>query len=180
MIYVHFAGSKKTYIFRKINLKKKNNWELTVYVQGYLGMVGRFRCDDPHFCDCRSDWPPLSAEIISLCLLHLVPEIRGHKVGLIFNKNVYLWATIWYWDVNDHIYIYIFLYFYINWHCCIYGPKFLHCFHVCCVNLEIIWGAQIILPHLVFYPNLSHIYPKYHCLASLGSAMLTTAPANLP
>ncbi len=33
---------------------------------GYLGMVGRFHGDDPHFC-----------------LSHLIPEIRGHKVGLI-------------------------------------------------------------------------------------------------
>ncbi len=31
----------------------------------------------------RSDCPPLSAEKISLCLSHLVPEIHGHKVGLI-------------------------------------------------------------------------------------------------
>ncbi len=57
----------------------------------YLGMVGRFHGDDPHFCDCTTDlvpivwtdFPPLSAEIISLCLSHLVPKIRGHKVGLI-------------------------------------------------------------------------------------------------
>ncbi len=41
----------------------------------YLGMVGRFCGDDPHFCD--------SAEKISLCLSHLVPEIHGYKVGLI-------------------------------------------------------------------------------------------------
>ncbi len=54
----------------------------------------KFCSDDPRFCDCRSDlvpivWcnqirlPPLSAEKISLCLSHLVPEIRGHKVSLI-------------------------------------------------------------------------------------------------
>ncbi len=60
----------------------------------YLGMVGRFHNDDPRFCDCRSNLVPIvwynqirltphSAEIISLCLSHLVPEIHGHKVGLI-------------------------------------------------------------------------------------------------
>ncbi len=33
--------------------------------------------------------------------------------------------------------------------------------YVVILNLEIIWGAQtpLILPHLDFYPNLSHIYP---------------------
>ncbi len=25
----------------------------------YLGMVGRLCCDDPHFCDCRSDLVPI-------------------------------------------------------------------------------------------------------------------------
>ncbi len=29
------------------------------YVLPYLGMVGRFRSDDPHFCDCRSDLVPI-------------------------------------------------------------------------------------------------------------------------
>ncbi len=69
----------------------------TFHVEGgtpILSMVGWFRGDDTHFCDCRSDlvpivwynqirWPPLSVEKISLCLSHLVPEIHGHKVGLI-------------------------------------------------------------------------------------------------
>ncbi len=60
----------------------------------YLGMVGRFHGDDPRFvfvnpilsllyCATRSDYPPLSTEKISLCISHLVPEIHGHKVGLI-------------------------------------------------------------------------------------------------
>ncbi len=60
----------------------------------YLGMVGRFCGDDPHFCDCQSDlvpivwcnqvrFTPLSAEKISLCLSHLVPEISEHKLDLI-------------------------------------------------------------------------------------------------
>ncbi len=60
----------------------------------YLGTVGRFHGDDPIFVivdlilplmygATRSDWPLFSAEIISLCLSHLVPEIHGHKVGLI-------------------------------------------------------------------------------------------------
>ncbi len=62
----------------------------------YLGMVGRFRSDDPLFCNFRSDWvpmlwlnqirwPPLSAEKLSLSISHLVPEILGHKGGLIFH-----------------------------------------------------------------------------------------------
>ncbi len=58
----------------------------------YLGMVGRFGGDDPRFCDCLSDFVPIlwcnqirliPPEKISLCLSHLVPEIRGYKVGLI-------------------------------------------------------------------------------------------------
>ncbi len=51
----------------------------------YLGMVGRFHNDDSLFviddliwsllyCATRSESPPLS---------YLVPEIHGHKVGLI-------------------------------------------------------------------------------------------------
>ncbi len=28
-------------------------------VISYLGMVGRFRSDDPHFCDCRSNLVPI-------------------------------------------------------------------------------------------------------------------------
>ncbi len=35
-----------------------------------------------------SNWPPLSAEKISLSLSHLVPEILGPKVGLIVHQNV--------------------------------------------------------------------------------------------
>ncbi len=67
----------------------------------YLGMVGRFRGDDPRVGDfqsdwvpfytsTRSDWPPLSAEKIGLSLPHLVPEILGPKVGLILTQNVLL------------------------------------------------------------------------------------------
>ncbi len=37
-----------------------------------------------------SDWPPLSAEKNGLSLPHLVPEILGSKVGLIFHKMYYL------------------------------------------------------------------------------------------
>ncbi len=60
----------------------------------YLGMVGSFHGDDPRFVivkliwsllygATRADLPPISAKKISLCLSHLVPDIRGHKVGLI-------------------------------------------------------------------------------------------------
>ncbi len=38
LIYVHFADSKKTYIFRKIKFFK-TFWELTVYVQVYLFII---------------------------------------------------------------------------------------------------------------------------------------------
>ncbi len=37
LIYVHFAGSKKTYIF--IFFFFLNIWELTVYVQVYLFII---------------------------------------------------------------------------------------------------------------------------------------------
>ncbi len=64
----------------------------------YLGMVGMFSVDDPHFWDfdpigsqfhapSRSDWPSLSAEKIGLSLSHLVSEIFGPKFGLIFQQN---------------------------------------------------------------------------------------------
>ncbi len=75
------------------------------WVLPYLGMVGRFRgddppplscfgdfqCDDPRFWDfqydlrslfytsTQSDWPPLSAEKNCLPLSHLVPEKLGPK-----------------------------------------------------------------------------------------------------
>ncbi len=38
LIYVHFAGSKKIYIFRKMKTII-NIWELTVYVQVYLFII---------------------------------------------------------------------------------------------------------------------------------------------
>ncbi len=65
----------------------------------YLGMVGRFRGDDPGLWDiqsdwflfytsAQSDWPPLSAEKIGLSLLYLVPEIIVLKVLIILHQNV--------------------------------------------------------------------------------------------
>ncbi len=65
-----------------------------------LGMVGRFCGDDPHFGDFQSDWAHIlylntirltlsfSRKTIGLSLSHLVPEILGPKVGLIFHQNV--------------------------------------------------------------------------------------------
>ncbi len=38
MVYVHFAGAKKTYTFRKM-IFFFLNWELTVYVQVYLFII---------------------------------------------------------------------------------------------------------------------------------------------
>ncbi len=63
-------------------------------VLSYLGMVGRFCGDDTHFYDNQSDlvpivWcnqiqlPPSFCRKISFSPSHLVPEICGHKVGLI-------------------------------------------------------------------------------------------------
>ncbi len=65
----------------------------------YSGMVRGFHDDDPHFGDFQSEWVPIyiltqsawptrSAEKIGLSLSHLVPEILGPKVGLIFHQNV--------------------------------------------------------------------------------------------
>ncbi len=43
------------------------------------------------YASSSSDSPPLSAERKSVCLLsHLVPEILGPKVGLIFHHNALL------------------------------------------------------------------------------------------
>ncbi len=40
------------------------------------------------YTSTQSDWPPLSAKKIGLSLSHLVPEIQGPKVGLIFQQTV--------------------------------------------------------------------------------------------
>ncbi len=66
-----------------------------------MGMVGRFRSDDPRFRVFQSYWVPilyvntirlipLSAEKIGFSLSHLVPEILGPKVGLIFYQMYFL------------------------------------------------------------------------------------------
>ncbi len=66
-----------------------------------LGIVRRFRGDDPHFCDCRSDlvliigcnqtnWPPLSAEKISLCLSYLVLEICGFCINVFHFVSIFI------------------------------------------------------------------------------------------
>ncbi len=68
-------------------------------VLAYLGMLGRFRIDDPLLGDCQSDWVLILYHntirlTISFCrkiclfLSHLVSEILGPKVGLIFHQNV--------------------------------------------------------------------------------------------
>ncbi len=41
------------------------------------------------YTSTQSDGPPLSAEKIGLSLSHLVPEILGLTVGLIFHRNVF-------------------------------------------------------------------------------------------
>ncbi len=57
----------------------------------YLGMVGRFQCDDPCHWDFLSKWVPILCLVMSwLSLSHLFPEIHGPKVGLIFHQNVFL------------------------------------------------------------------------------------------
>ncbi len=81
------------------------------WVLPYLGMAWRFRSDDQHFWDFRSDYVPMLCLItiwlcpyvmphhdlidphfmqkkINLSLSNLVPEIHRPKVVLIFHKNV--------------------------------------------------------------------------------------------
>ncbi len=64
-----------------------------------VGMVGRFRGDDPRFWDFQSDWvsflylntiwlTPSFCINISLSLSHLIQEILGPKIGLFFHQNV--------------------------------------------------------------------------------------------
>ncbi len=85
----------------------------------YLGMVGRFRCDDPHFGDFQSDWvhfytqhsptdPLVLQKKIWLSLSHLVPEILAPKVSLIFHQNV-LFNRFWSFYIN------FFLHFQFKW-----------------------------------------------------------------
>ncbi len=51
-----------------------------VWVLLYLGMVGRFCIDDPHFCDFQSDWVPI-----------LYPN---HPIGPLFlQKNRFISIT---------------------------------------------------------------------------------------
>ncbi len=40
------------------------------------------------YTSTQSDWPPFSSEKNGLSLSHLVPEILGPKVGIIFHQNV--------------------------------------------------------------------------------------------
>ncbi len=66
----------------------------------YLGMVGRFLDDDPRFSICNLIGSLLYSvnpidllflqTKINLSLSHLVPEILGLKVGLIFHQMYYL------------------------------------------------------------------------------------------
>ncbi len=69
------------------------------WVLPYLGMIETFRCDHPPFWGFsiwlgplfipqQSDCPPLSAKKIGLSLSHLIQEILGPKVGLIFHQNI--------------------------------------------------------------------------------------------
>ncbi len=89
-----------TWMVSVANLQCRFYWRVTPRrVLPYLGMVDRFCSDDPPFfffffypigslfyALSRSDWPHISAETISLSLSDLVPEILGHKFGLIFHK----------------------------------------------------------------------------------------------
>ncbi len=69
-------------------------------VNPYLDMVGRFRGDDPRFGDFQSDWIPILylntiqltpsfCRKIGLSLSHLVLEVLGPKVCIIFHQNVF-------------------------------------------------------------------------------------------
>ncbi len=70
-------------------------WSVTIHRLPYLGMVGRFRGDDPRVWNLRSnwvpiwrrsDWPRLSADKIGFSLSHLVPEILWPKFCLVFQN----------------------------------------------------------------------------------------------
>ncbi len=68
----------------------------------YLGMVGKFRCDDPPFWEFSIRLGPyfipqqnlidtlFLQKKIGLSLSHLVPEILGPKIGQFFHQNVFL------------------------------------------------------------------------------------------
>ncbi len=54
-------------------------------------VLGIYYLIESPFCTtAQSDWPPLYVEKISLSLSHLVPEILGPNVALIFTKIYYL------------------------------------------------------------------------------------------
>ncbi len=52
-------------------------------VLGIFNLIGSL-----FYTPTQFDWPPLSAEKFGLSLSHLVPEILGPKVSLIFHQNV--------------------------------------------------------------------------------------------
>ncbi len=64
----------------------------------YLGIVERFSCDDPCLWDFQSDLvpnlylnptdPPFLQKKINLSQSHLIPDILGPKIDLIFQPNV--------------------------------------------------------------------------------------------
>ncbi len=59
-------------------------------VPRWLPCLWVFQSDALCYSYVQSDWPALSAEKIGLSLSHLISEILGHKVGLIFTKMYYL------------------------------------------------------------------------------------------
>ncbi len=70
------------------------------WVRPHLDITGRFRGGEPCFGDFQSNWIPIlypnTIQLIpsfcrknGLSLLHLVPEILGPKVGLIFFTKMY-------------------------------------------------------------------------------------------
>ncbi len=71
---------------------------VSVYLSATLGQLKhRLVCHicPPHYQHDQTDaeektlqLPPFSAEKIGLSLSHLVPEILGPKVGVIFHQNV--------------------------------------------------------------------------------------------
>ncbi len=82
----------------------------------------------------------------------LVWKVRKVNIELVRDfdvENIPIKLQNWHW--NDHIFV-----FFSKLTCCIYSPTFLHCFHVCGVNLENdMWGQNrhFLYPHLVFILN---------------------------
>ncbi len=86
---------------------KDRNWSGGGGGLPYLGMVGRFRGDDPHFGGFQTDWVPIlylntiqltpsfcrTKWLVSLTFSSIDPRL-GPNIGLIFHQNVFFWQIL--------------------------------------------------------------------------------------